>query len=95
MARYIMVGRYSPEALKGISAKRTDEAVALIAKHGGKLEAAYALLGKNDLLLVADYPDVQDAMQASVALAKATGIGFNTSPAVTVAEFDKLMAAIG
>ena len=33
-------------------------------------------------------------MQASVALAKMTGIGFTTSEAVPVADFDKLMAEL-
>ena len=31
-------------------------------------------------------------MKASIELAKATGIGFTTSPAVTVEEFDKIVA---
>ena len=31
-------------------------------------------------------------MQASIALTKLTGIGFTTSPAVAVDEFDKLLA---
>jgi hypothetical protein len=33
-------------------------------------------------------------MQASAALSKLTGISFTTSPAVTVEEFDKLMAEV-
>lgn len=94
MATYVMVGKYSHEAMEGISAKRTDQAVVLMGRYGGRLEAGYALLGKNDLLLVADFPDTEHAMQASVALTKSLGIGFNTAPAVTVAEFDKLVEAI-
>jgi hypothetical protein len=34
------------------------------------------------------------AMQASVALNKLTGISFTTLPAVTVEEFDKLIAKV-
>ena len=49
MASYVMLGKYSGEALKGISARRTDEAKALIKKHGGELKAAYAVLGAVDL----------------------------------------------
>jgi hypothetical protein len=33
-------------------------------------------------------------MQFSVSLSKLTGIAFNTAPAVTVAEFDQLMAGV-
>jgi uncharacterized protein with GYD domain len=92
MATYLMFGKYSAEALKGISAKRTDEAKALLKQHGGELRAAYALLGFVDLVMVVDLPDTARAMAASAALAKATGIAFTTAPAVSVEEFDKLVA---
>jgi len=59
-------------------------------KHGGELKAAYATLGGIDLVMIADLPDNARAMAASAALAKATGIGFTTAPAVTIDEFDKL-----
>jgi uncharacterized protein with GYD domain len=90
MATYLLFGRYSSDALKGISAKRSDEAKALIKKHGGELKAAYATLGGIDLVMVADLPDNSRAIAASTALAKLTGIAFTTAPAVTIEEFDKL-----
>ena len=90
MATYLLFGKYSGEALKGISAKRSDEAKALIKKHGGELKAAYATLGGVDLVMIADLPDNARAMAASTALAKATGIGFSTHAAVPIDEFDKL-----
>lgn len=93
MATYFLFGRYTPEALKAISAKRTEEAHALIRSLGGTVQGGYALLGDNDLVLIVDLPDTQRAMKASAALAKLTGIGFRTSPAVTVEEFDRLMAS--
>jgi uncharacterized protein with GYD domain len=92
MATYVMLGKYSAEALKGISAKRTGQAKALIKKHGGELKAAYAVLGAVDLVMIVDLPDTAGAMTASAALAKLTGIAFTTAPAVTVDEFDKLVA---
>lgn len=91
MATYVMFGKYSAEGIKGISAKRSDEARAIIKKNGGELKSAYAMLGGTDLLLIVDLPDTSRAMAASAALSKLTGIGFTTSPAVTVEEFDKLM----
>ena len=39
MATYFMFGKYSLEAVKAISAKRTDDAVALIKQNGGELKA--------------------------------------------------------
>lgn len=92
MATYIMFGKYSVEGLKGISAKRSDDAKALLKKHGGELKAGYAMLGGVDLILIAELPDTARAMAASAALAKLTGVAFTTSPAVTIEEFDKLAA---
>jgi uncharacterized protein with GYD domain len=92
MATYLMFGKYSPEALKGISAKRTDEAKALLKSHGGELKAAYAVLGGVDLVMIVELPDTARAMAASAALARSTGIAFTTSPAVSIEEFDKFAA---
>ena len=41
-------------------------------------------------MMAVDLPDNKQAMAVSMALAKATGIGFTTSPAVPIDEFDKL-----
>jgi len=94
MSTFFMFGRYSSAAMKGMSAKRTKEAEGLIKKHGGKVEAMYSLLGEKDLVFILTFPGIEQAMKASVALSKATGISFTTSPAVTVEEFDKLMTEV-
>lgn len=94
MATFLMFGKYSSEAVKGVSAKRTKEAVSLIKNFGGDVIGMYALLGEKDLVFIVTFPGVEDAMKASVALSKLTGIGFTTYPAVTVEEFDKLMAKV-
>ncbi len=91
MATYFMFGNYSQEAMKEMSAERTDDTIAVIEKHGGKLTAGYALLGDKDLVLIVDLPSTEQAMKTSVALSKMLGIGFSTSPAVTVETFDKLI----
>jgi len=94
MATYFMFGKYSSKALKEMSAKRTDKAMGLIKKFGGKVNSMYALLGGQDLVLIVDFPGIEGAMKASVALNKLTGIAFTTSPAVTVKEFDKIMTDV-
>ena len=91
MATYLMFGKYSLEAVKAISAKRTDEATALIKQQGGELKAGYALLGDIDLVLIVDLPDTERAMKTSAALSKLLGISFSTAPAVSVEAFDKIM----
>ena len=91
MATYLMFGSYSPDAIKEISAERTAKASALIKKHGGELTGGYALLGEHDLVLIVELPGTEQVMKASVALTKLLGISFSTAPAVTVAQFDKIM----
>jgi uncharacterized protein with GYD domain len=94
MATFFMFGRYSQEAIKGISAERTKRVIEVIEKAGGKVNSMYALLGEYDLVFITDFPGTDAAMKASVALNKLTGISFSTSPAVTVEDFDKLTADI-
>jgi uncharacterized protein with GYD domain len=94
MATFFMFGSYSAEALKGISAARTGKAVEAVRQLGGEVGAIYALLGEHDLVFITEFPGVDQAMQASVALSKMSGIAFTTSPAVAVEDFDRLMAEI-
>jgi uncharacterized protein with GYD domain len=94
MATFLMFGRYSSEALKGMSSKRTEGARGLIKKFGGEVKAMYSLLGEKDLVIILTFPGIEEAMKASVSLSKMTGISFTTSPAVTVEEFDKLMTEV-
>jgi len=92
MPIFMMFGKYSSEALKGISPERTDKAVEQIKKNGGKVVSMYAVLGEHDLVFTLDFPDAEKALATSVALNKLTGISFTTSPVVEVEKFDRLMA---
>lgn len=94
MATFVMLGKYSSEALKEISAERTQRAVSTIKKFGGEVSSMYTLLGDHDLVLIVDLPGVEQAMQASIALNKSTGIAFTTSPALKVEDFDKLATTL-
>jgi uncharacterized protein with GYD domain len=94
MATFLMFGKYSSRALQEMSIQRTDKAVDLVKQFGGEVQAMYATLGQQDLVLVVSLPGTEEAMKASVALTKLTGISFTTMPAVTVQDFDKLMSGI-
>ncbi len=94
MATFFLFGRYSPEALRGISAERTEKVVELIEGMGGRVEAIYALLGERDLVLIVELPGLQEAFKASVALGKLTGISFSTSAALKVEDFDRLATSV-
>ena len=91
MSTYLMFGRYSMEAVKDISAERTEESMALIRENGGEFKGGYALLGDIDLVLIVEMPDTEHAMKTSAALSKLLGISFSTAPAVSVEDFDKFM----
>jgi uncharacterized protein with GYD domain len=54
----------------------------------------HALLGEKDLVFIVSLPSMEKAIQASVSLSKMSGIAFTTAQAVTVDDFDKLMAEI-
>ena len=90
MAVFFMFGKYSSEAIKDISTKRTEKAMDIIKKFGGEVKSMYALLSEEDLVLIVSFPGIEDVMKASVALTRLTGIAFTTSPAVEVEEFDKM-----
>ncbi len=92
MAKFFMYGKYSKEAMGGISAERTKNALDVIAKAGGKVNSMYALLGKYDIVLITDFPGVAEVMKASIALNKLTNISFTSFPAITIEEFDKITA---
>ena len=91
MAKYLMLGKYSAEAVKGIAAERTKKVSEVIEKTGGKVEAMYALLGNYDLAFIADFPGTKEVLKASIIITKLTGIAFTTSPAISVEEFDKVV----
>jgi uncharacterized protein with GYD domain len=89
MATYIMFGDYTTEAVKKVSGKRTQEAIALIEAHGGEFKSGYALLGEHDLALIVEFPKIKNAFAASVGLSKLLGISFTTAPALDIETFDQ------
>lgn len=94
MSKFFMFGNYTAEGIKGLSAERTRRAHDLIKENGGQVESIHALMGDKDLVIIVDFPDTKEAMKTSVLLSRMTGISFKTSPALTVEEFDQLMADI-
>ena len=94
MSIFLMFGKYSPEGIKDISAERTKKAREIINKYNGKIISMYAVMGEHDLVFTIDFPDKRNAMAASVALYKLTGIHFTTSPVVDVEQFDTLLEEV-
>lgn len=91
MNTYLMFGKYSAEALKGMSSKRTGEAHKLIFENGGEIVSQYSLLGDYDLLFIINFPSIDEVIKTSVSLSQLTGISFKSIPAITVEQFDKII----
>jgi len=93
MATYLMFGNYSPAKMGEISSGRTEGATAIIGDCGGKLVGGYVMLGEKDLVLIVKFPGVEEVIKASMALSLSLGITFTTAPALSIADFDKLVGA--
>ena len=92
MALYFMFGKYTSEAaMQGMSAKRTQDAFNVVKKFRGEVKGMYTLLGEHDLVIIAELPGAEEAVKASVALGRMSGVSFRTSPALPVEEFDKMI----
>lgn len=91
MSLYFMFGKYSSEAVREISKERTAEANRIISEFGGEIRSMYVLMGAYDLVLITSFPNMKEALQASIAITKVTGISFSTLPAMPVEEFDQLI----
>lgn len=89
--RFVMLGKYTSEAIKNISKQRTEEVKKLINSNKGRIEAMYILIGAYDIIFIVNFPSEKEAVKTSVELTRLTGIGFMSMPAITVAEFDKLV----
>ena len=94
MTTFFLFGKYSVEALNVISSERTKAAESLINELGGEIKTMYTLLGVYDAVLILDMPNLEQAMQASVALTRLTGISFTTSPAIKAEKFDGLVKGL-
>lgn len=91
MGIYIMLGKYSQEGLRTANTARNEEAVALIEEHGGRVQAAYAVLGEVDLVMITDFPEPASVIKASLGLTKLLGVSFSTAPAMSLGEFGTLL----
>ena len=92
MTTFFMFGKYSAESIKGMSAERTKEVSQEIEKLSGKVNDIYGLMGDYDLVLIVDFPNLEDAVKTSIKLNRMTGISFTTSTAIPVGTLDDLIA---
>ena len=77
-----------------ISSDRTAAAKEIIEQSGGKLESGYVLLDEKDLVLIVDFPGIEAVIKASLTLSETLSISFSSPPALSIAEFDKLVEGV-
>jgi uncharacterized protein with GYD domain len=99
MPIFITQGRYSLDAIQGMTANPEDRAEAagrLFEAAGGKILAYYVTLGEYDWLIVSEFPDHQ-AVSAAVLAAAGSGAvtDVRTTLAMTSAEAKGVFAATG
>ena len=94
MATYFLFGRYSADAVKGMSSARTEKATQLIQKYGGELKSMHIITGEYDIVIMATFPGLSNVVKAIVSITKLTGIGFVTCEAIPVEEFDRIVADV-
>lgn len=90
MSTFFMFGKYSSGAVQHISSQRTAKAREVVQRLGGRVRDIYALLGEYDLVIIADLPNMAEAMRASLELKKLTDITFFTVAAMPVDQFDEI-----
>jgi uncharacterized protein with GYD domain len=99
MAIFISQGRYTREAIQGMTANPEDRSKAvgkLVKAAGGRLLSYYLTFGEYDFLLVAEAPN--ESAMASAVLAAASGGGvtdLRTTLAMTPADAMKAFEAAG
>lgn len=91
MSTFFMFGKYSSESTKEISAERTRKVTEIVRQFDGEIRTMYALMGAYDIVLIVNFPTMEQALKVSVMISQALGISFSTLPAIEIEEFDKLI----
>lgn len=87
MSTFLMFGNYTTASIRQISSKRTEQVVETIRQFGGEVQAMYALLGAFDIVIVAQFPSMEEASNVSMVMSQALGVSFSTMPAIPVEGF--------
>jgi len=99
MSIYVLRGRYSADALKGMVASTEDREAAIakvVEKAGGKLLSYYLTFGEDDWLVIMDCPNNDVALTiAIVGAAGGSNTDMKTSVAMTTKEAMAAFKAAG
>ena len=95
MAKYLVLGCYTPEGLKGLqkdkASGRREATRQAVESLGGKVEAYYYAFGEHDTVCIFDFPDNVAAAAFSGAVSAAGLVRTHVIPLLTVEEADKAL----
>jgi len=92
VAKYLFSVSYTDEGARGLrkegGTKREHAARMAAESLGGKIEAFYFAFGKDDAVVIVDFPDAATAAALSVAIGSTGAARCRTTPLLTPAEMD-------
>jgi len=96
MPKFLIQASYSAEGLKGLQKDKASGRKAAMSAAaeaaGGKLEALYYCLGKDDVVAILDLPDAIAAAALAVTASSSGLVHSRTTTLLTVEEADKALS---
>ncbi len=93
MNSFFMFGKYTSGAVEKFAGDWVRQIMETVQMLGGEVQTMYALLGPYDLLVIVQFPTMEQALKASVNISQNLNISFSTMPAIPVEAFDRLIGS--
>jgi uncharacterized protein with GYD domain len=96
MPKYLIQASYTAEGLKGLqkdkASGRRNAVAQAVEGIGGRLEAIYYSLGKDDVFVIVDAPNIGAVAAMSIAVSASGLVRTRTTALMTVEEVDQALA---
>jgi uncharacterized protein with GYD domain len=96
MPKFLFQAGYTAEGVKALLKEGGSGRAAVVKKAvasvGGKLEAFYWSMGKDDAIIIADLPDAESAAALSLTVAASGMVRTRTTPLLSAEEIDRAVA---
>ena len=96
MARYIILCNYTQKGIENVkqSPTRLDAAKKAFQSIGGELKEFYLVMGRYDMVVVADMPNDEAAAKLALAIGSGGALRSETLRAFTEDEYRKIVSAL-
>ena len=98
MAKFLVMGSYSAQGVKGVIAQggtaRVNAIKALCKGIGGKLESCYFAMGEHDIVAIIEAPDNVSMAAASLAVGASGLVAIKTVVLMSAKEIDEAAAKV-